>query len=118
MAGSKPAALPLGYAPTRAFCGARGDHSRSPSLIGPSPVVDCETKFELAMREVDAPRHEHARLSARKSRELVGRQRRAPLPLLEGRERPVRTVFAGGPVRRIREAEQPRMQAADRQPPA
>src|SRR5436190_3925529 len=115
MAGSKPAALPLGYTP--AFIVARRSARRSGR--GRSvPVVDRETQVDLAVRELDAPWDEQPRLGAGlRGRELIARERDSPEPLFERGERAVVLELGRRLERGIGQTEQPRVQAANRQPP-
>src|SRR6476660_359077 len=115
MAGSKPAALPLGYTP--AFILAR--HAAPRSRRAGVPVVDSQAQAQVAVLEIDPARHEQRRASVGfRRRELVARERDSPEPLLEGREGAVAPWLRRCVERGIGKAEQPRVQAADRQPPA
>ena len=59
MTGSKPVALPLGYAPSLYCAGRVVLHSRRACSARRLPVVDRELEREIAVRQIDAARHEH-----------------------------------------------------------
>src|SRR5262245_32236651 len=83
------------------------------------PVVDRETQANVAVLEIDPPRHEHrARIGRGLARELVALVCDSPESLLERGKRAVESRLRRGFERGIGEAEQPGVQARDREPPA
>src|SRR6476646_9236097 len=105
MAGSKPAALPLGYTPAFILTWANARRSRR------VPVVDGQAHAQVAVLEIDPARHEQCRASLGfRRRELVARERDSPEPLLEGSEGAVAPRLRRCLERGIGKAEQPRVQ--------
>src|SRR4029079_1504748 len=102
MAGSKPAALPLGYTPAFILAWANARRSRR------VPVVDGQAHAQVAVLEIDPTRHEQRRAGVGfRRRELVARERDSPEPLLSSSERAVGAWLRRGSACAIPEHEQP-----------
>src|SRR5262245_18291968 len=115
MAGSKPAALPLGYTPV--FTVARGIVTCS--MRGRVPVVSPETQAQVTVLEIDPPRNEHrVRIGLARTCELIALVCDPPKTLLQSRECAVRAGLGLCVELRIGQSEQPRMQASHGQPPS
>src|SRR5690606_24825675 len=112
--GSKPVALPLGYAPTPVDRFKRGIVlvGRGRAQGTGRPVADRDPHVERRVRHPAAPRHEDA------VDRLVSLVLDAPEPLVE----PLERVRAAEPrlrrVARVRQPEQPRIETLHRHPPA
>src|SRR5688572_1774884 len=109
MTGSKPVALPLGYAPSL-YCDGRAVlRSRTRRL----PVVDREFELQVGVRELDAAWHQHLVSRRGDRRKSVGGIGDPPQPLLETCERAVDAGLRCCAKVSIGKAEQPIGQACD-----